>query len=207
VGVPDVSENTSQNFPDYPGTREDFRATAMAFSQLAGVLGGFSITILVLVLSFLSKNKDASDWSVALLLLASTSYIYGSGMFANSMNVRAIARTSRHPADIDSVQVSTFRSGLWGFHIGNVLLPVAIVIIVFQESLWIGVVASIMMCFVAWQVVGVNYLDWRRLSRSEEGEEVDGNQDAQGQPVSPALEPPDSPSGNGLGWPDVKPRP
>lgn len=197
--MPDVSEDIDQNFPDYPGTMEDFRATATAFSQLTGVLGGFSITILVLILSFSSDHKAARDWSVALLLLAGTSYIYGSGTFANSMNVRALAWPSMNPGEIHSIQQNVFRTGLWGFHIGNVFLPAAIVIIIYQESLWIGVAASIIMSLVAARVVSINFFSWMRIWRSAEGEKVDGNQDAQGQPVSSALEPPESPSGNGLG--------
>ena len=175
--MPDVSEDIDQNFPDYPGTMEDFRATATAFSQLSGVLGGFSITILVLILSFLSENKVARDWSAALLLLAGTSYIYGSGMFANSMNVGALSRISRHPREVRSIQNRVFWTGLWGFHMGNVFLPAAIVITVYQESLWVGVAASIIMSLLAARVVTVNYLSWITILRSPESRIIDGNED------------------------------
>jgi hypothetical protein len=47
----DISDDV-ERLPTYPETMEDFRATATAFSQLTGVLGGFSMTILVLILTF-----------------------------------------------------------------------------------------------------------------------------------------------------------
>jgi hypothetical protein len=61
---------------------DDFRATAAAFSQLTGVLGGFCITVLVLVLdsTSLSESKTAQDWVVGLLLFAALFYIYSSGI-------------------------------------------------------------------------------------------------------------------------------
>ena len=69
--------DTDDNFAQTPSANtektgaENFRATATAFSQLTGVLGGFSITILVLVLnpSLLGAHKTARDWTIGLLLL------------------------------------------------------------------------------------------------------------------------------------------
>jgi hypothetical protein len=155
--VTDTGADLAQTSPEHPETMEDFRATATAFSQLTGVLGGFSMTILVLILALLEENKTARDWTVALLLLAATAYIFSSGVLANSMNVGAFAKWNFHPKEIRSVQQRVFRFGIGLFHIGNTFLPVAIVITVYQESLWIGLVASIVIVLLAATVVAINF--------------------------------------------------
>jgi hypothetical protein len=161
----------AQTSPSYPGTIEDFRATATAFSQLAGVLGGFSMAILVLLLSLLRSNETARDWTVGLLLFAATAYIYSSGLLANSMNVVVLARwCSQDRREIFTLQRRVFNSGIRLFHVGNMLLPIAIVITVYQASLWVGVIASVAIFLLAMRVVTINIFGSRSSPRRLKGE-------------------------------------
>ena len=156
---------------------EDFRASATAFSQLTGVLGGFSMTILVLVLdsSLLESHKSARDWIAGLLLLAAAIYICASGLLANSMNVGAFRFVAmRHggsPKGIFRAQQRAFNVGIGLFHAGNVLLSSGMVVTVYQASLPVGSVASVAIFLTAALVVSVNIhvfrprLRWPRLGR------------------------------------------
>lgn len=197
-----MNNDAAGSSSDYLGTMEDFRASATAFSQLTGVLGGFSMTILVLVLSLVQENKTARDWSAALLLLAATSYIYASGILANSMNVDALAQVASNSESMRNFQNRIFTRGVIAFHTGNVLLPVAIVVTLYQESLWVGVAASIIMCLVAALVVNENIVSGIRLMRSAKEQKKNGNTKLLINPISPASEHRDFPSESGLGWPD-----
>jgi hypothetical protein len=140
-----------------PETMEDFRASATAFSQLAGVLGGFSLTILVLVLTLVNENKAARDWTVGLLLIAATAYIYAAGILANSMNVGALAKGRIDRRAIRSSQQDAFNAGIIIFHTGNTFLPIGITITIYQESLWVGLAASIVIVLIAARVVTINF--------------------------------------------------
>jgi hypothetical protein len=146
--------------PRHPETMDDFRATATAFSQLTGVLGGFSMTILVLVLGLAGENKTARDWTVALLLVTATAYIFAAGLLANCMNVGVFAKLSNTNSRIAIFQIqrSAFSNGILLFHVGNFFLPIAIVITVYQESLLVGLIASIAIFLLAAIVVIGNFL-------------------------------------------------
>jgi hypothetical protein len=155
----DTNDSSAQTPPTYT---ENSRATATAFSQLGGVLGGFSIAILVLVLgsSPLGSHKTARDWTVGLLLLAAVAYISSSGLLANSMNAdtfMAIAKRRNYPQSfVSSTQKVAFRNGIALFHIGNIFVSAAIFIIVYQTSLWVGIIVSIVIVFVVIIVVIIN---------------------------------------------------
>jgi hypothetical protein len=197
--VTNASDDLTQIVPDYPGTIEDLRATATAFSQLTGVLGGFSITILVLILGLLGENKAARDWTVALLLFAATAYIYRSGILANSMNVSALARAGSHPMQIRETQQHVFNHGIEAFHVGNIFLPAAVVVTVYQESLWVGLAASALSSLLAAQVIRINILrarHLRRLASAELPSEAEASI-----PETPGCS--NAPTGGGLGWPDI----
>ena len=155
----DTNDSSAQTLPNYT---ENTRATATAFSQLTGVLGGFSITILVLVLgsSPLSTHKTARDWTVGLLLLAAVAYISSSGLLANSMNADTFtliaARRHKPPSYVSSTQQGAFGIGIALFHIGNIFLAAAVFIIVYQTSLWVGIIASIVIVLIVIIVVIIN---------------------------------------------------
>lgn len=144
--------------PRHPETMDDFRATATAFSQLTGVLGGFSMTILVLVLGFIGENKLSRDWTVALLLVAATAYIFAAGILANCMNVGVLATLGKGRIPVFQLQLRAFSTGIRLFHLGNVFLPIAIVVTVYQESLLIGLIASIVIFLATLIVVAGNFL-------------------------------------------------
>jgi hypothetical protein len=178
--------------PRHPETMEDFRATATAFSQLTGVLGGFSMTILVLVLGLTTENKAARDWTVALLLVASTAYIFAAGLLANCMNVGVLARLSGR-VPVFQVQRSVFNNGIRLFHLGNIFLPVGIIVTVYQESLLVGLIASIAVFLLAFIVVIGNFLaPWLAGMTTVESPN-DSNQNESEQAQQSA--------GSGLGWP------
>ena len=66
---------------------EDASPAAAAFSSVSGVLGGFSMTLVVLALSPQVISSDISkDWIVATILLSAGLYIYASSIFANAMS-------------------------------------------------------------------------------------------------------------------------
>jgi hypothetical protein len=160
--------DTNDNPAQAPLTgAENFRATATAFSQLTGVLGGFSITILVLVLdsSLLGAHKTARDWTVGLLLLAAVAYISSSGLLANSMNVDTFMelakRRGRPQSDVSSIQQGGFSAGIAFFLIGNILLAAAIFITIYQASPLvglIGLIGSIVIVFVAVIAATINII-------------------------------------------------
>jgi hypothetical protein len=156
----DTDDSSAQTPPTYT---ENSRATATAFSQLTGVLGGFSITILVLVLgsSPLSAHQTARDWTVGLLLLAAVAYISSSGLLANSMNAdffMVIAkRRNLPPSSVPSIQQVAFGVGIALFHLGNIFLAAAVFIIVYQTSLLVGIIASIVIVIIATIVAIINF--------------------------------------------------
>lgn len=118
-------------------TMDDFRATATAFSQVTGLLGGFSITILILVLprDFLSDQLNAKNWIVGLLLLAASFYVYSASIFANSMNAMALRKFG--------VRKMAFNHAVVTFHLSNILLGSAVFVLVYQFSFLVGFIAMI----------------------------------------------------------------
>jgi hypothetical protein len=158
-----------------PASIDDFRACSAAFSQLTGVLGGFCITVLVLVLdsSTLGRNEFAQDWIVGLILFVAMSYIFSSGVLANSMNAVGFQRRFKvmgePPGRLYTLQRNIFAAGLFWFHVGNVLLTVSLLILVLQYSLKIGLGAMIVIAAFAIRVVYVNirgqYRTRKRLAR------------------------------------------
>jgi hypothetical protein len=180
---------------------DDFRATATAFSQLTGVLGGFSMTILVLVLGFAGGNKSERDWAAGLLLIAGTAYIVSSAHLANCMNVGIFSRFSHHRDEIFKIQSSTFSFGIMLFHLGNVFLPAAIIVIVYQESLVVGLVASAVVFVLAVWYVTINfysmsflpYRTYRGDIRNDTPGSTRQTSDSEGQVESTTWD--------GLGWP------
>src|SRR5580700_8476583 len=105
-----------------------------------------------------NENKTARDWTVGLLLIAATAYIYAAGLLANSMNVGALAKGRVDRRAIRSSQQDAFNAGIVIFHIGNTFLPIGIVITVYQESLWVGLAASIVIVLIAVRAVARNIL-------------------------------------------------
>jgi hypothetical protein len=151
------------------------------------------MTILVLVLGFISENKSSRDWTVALLLIAATAYIFAAGILANCMNVGVLARLSRGRVPVFLIQQRTFSTGIRLFHTGNVFLPIAIVITVYQESLLIGLIASVAIFLLTLIVVVGNFLAPWLVGRggSESRDDSEPSERAQGQWST----------GGGLGWP------
>ncbi|CAA9574773.1 MAG: hypothetical protein AVDCRST_MAG88-2712 [uncultured Thermomicrobiales bacterium] len=132
-----------------PFDKDDHRGAAAAFSQLSGVLGGFCITIVVLVLdeSFLQAHGTEKNWAITLLLLAGVIYIASSGILANSMNspvfIRRLMRRGRSLDGLFALQREVFGNGIALFLVGNVLLAAALTVILFQYSVFLGVIAVI----------------------------------------------------------------
>ncbi len=126
--------------PD-PFPAEDFRATSSAHSQLAGVLGGFCFTILVLVLSpdFLQGNRAVKDWVLGLLLLSSVSYVFASSLLANAMNALVLKTVT------DRCRV--FYIGMLISSAAHVLLAITLTILVYQFSSTVGTIAAVAIVF------------------------------------------------------------
>ncbi len=117
---------------------EDFRATFSAHSQLAGVLGGFCFTILVLVLSpdFLKDNDNVKDWVLGLLLLASVSYVFSSSLLANVMNSLVLKQVAERRR--------VFYIGMLISSAAHVLLAITLTVLVYQYSSTVGTIAAAM---------------------------------------------------------------
>lgn len=78
------------------------------------------MTILVLILGLGGESKVSRDWTVALLLVAATAYIFAAGLLANCMNVGVLATLSKGRVPVFPIQLRTFSIGIHLFHLGNV---------------------------------------------------------------------------------------
>jgi hypothetical protein len=130
---------------------DDFRATATAFSQVSGLLGGFSITILVLALSkdFLTNQPALKDWIIGLLLFAAFIYVASASFLANSMNALVLKKFETRK------QTFSFAIGL--FHLANLLLGATMIILVYQFSSTVGLIALIIIGGVIVIVAAFNF--------------------------------------------------
>jgi hypothetical protein len=121
----------------------DTSSAAAAFSSVAGVLGGFSITIVVLALTPGTIVSDSGkDWVVGLVLLSAGLYIYSSGIFANSISFAT--KKTKH---------AVFNVALVLFHLSNLLLSIGVLLLAFQFPLHVTRVASGIIAFFALLVV------------------------------------------------------
>ena len=152
------------------------------------------MTILVLVLGLIGENKVSRDWTVALLLVAATAYIFAAGLPANCMNVGVLATLSKRRIPVFQIQLRVFSTGISLFHLGNVFLPIAIVVTVYQESLLIGLIASIVIFLMTLIIVVENF---RAPWLAGKGSVKFGNDSKPDEPEQgrPQVE-------GGLGWPD-----
>ncbi|MGE5141165.1 MAG: hypothetical protein ACM3JD_16980 [Rudaea sp.] len=132
----------SSNLSPEHAAADDFRASATAFSQLSGILGGFCFTILVLVLSpdFLKNNSTAKDWITGLLLLTALSYVVSSSFLANSMNSLFIKK-AKHRRRV-------FDVGLILSNVAHVLLAFSLAVLVFQFSSIVAWVAAVAIALI-----------------------------------------------------------
>lgn len=121
----------------------DTSSAAAAFSSVAGVLGGFSITIVVLALTPGTIVSDSGkDWIVGLVLLSAGLYIYSAGIFANSISF--VAKKTKY---------TVFNVALVLFHLSNLLLSVGVLLLAFQFPLHVTRVAAVIITFFALIVV------------------------------------------------------
>lgn len=121
----------------------DASSAAAAFSSVAGVLGGFSITIVVLALTPGTITSNSSkDWVVGLVLLSAGLYIYSAGIFANSISFAA-----------KKTKYRVFNVALVLFHLSNLLLSIGVLLLAFQFPLLITRIAAIIIAFFALIVV------------------------------------------------------
>lgn len=160
---PDASVGGTLNY-------DDFRSTAAAFSQLSGVLGGFCITILVLVLDqgFLADHGGAKEVAIVLLLITGVLYTASSGLQANSMNSLDFMLypngTKRTPKKLEEAQVRMFRGGMTMFLGSNILLAIDLAIILFYHSTGIAfaVMAVILLAAVGFALSHVYFTRGRK---------------------------------------------
>lgn len=121
----------------------DTSSAAAAFSSVAGVLGGFSITIVVLALTPGTIVSDSGkDWIVGLVLLSAGLYIYSAGIFANSISFAA-----------KKTKYTVFNVALVLFHLSNLLLSIGVLLLAFQFPLHVTRVAAVIITFFALLVV------------------------------------------------------
>lgn len=136
-------------------TREsDVSPTASAFSSVSGVLGGFSITLVVLGLTpGMISNDKTKDLIVALVLLSAGLYIYASTIFANAISYKK-----------EQVKQRVFKSGLVLFHLSNLCLSLGILIFTFQFPLFFTKIVAIVITLFAFVVAMFNLI--RKMSVS-----------------------------------------
>lgn len=65
-------------------------------------------------------------------------------------------RRNKPPSFVSSTQQVAFSTGIVLFHIGNIFLAAAVFIIVYQTSLWVGIIASVVIVLIVIIVVIVN---------------------------------------------------
>lgn len=125
---------------------KDASPAAAAFSSVTGVLGGFSITIVVLALTpGTIASNSSKDWIVSLVLLSAGLYIYSSGIFANSISFEE-----------KKVKYRVFKSALLLFHLSNLLLSTGLLLLTFQFPLFVARIVAIIIAFCAFMVATVN---------------------------------------------------
>ncbi len=125
---------------------EDASPAAAAFSSVSGVLGGFSMTLVVLALSPQVISSDTSkDWIVAIILLSAGLYIYASGIFANAISFKD-----------KSVKYHVFNSALTSFHIANLLSSLGLLLLTFQFHLLVAKIAAASIALLAFRVAIIN---------------------------------------------------
>jgi hypothetical protein len=144
-------ENSSSPSPNQEILRlireKDASPAAAAFSSVTGVLGGFSITIVVLALTPGTIAINSSkNWSVSLVLLSAGLYIYSSGIFANSISF-----------EDKKIKYRVFTSALLLFHLSNLLLSIGILLITFQFPLFVARLVATLIAFCAFIVATRNF--------------------------------------------------
>jgi hypothetical protein len=130
-----------------PGLVEDISSTSSAFSQVAGILGGFSVTLVVLALSpgVISSNFG-KDWVIGLILFSASLYILSSSYFANAISYEdKIIKTK--------IYVFTLRF----FHLSNFLLSIGLLIFIFQFSLVISKIVAVLITVCASYIAFTNW--------------------------------------------------
>ncbi len=126
---------------------KDISSAAAAFSQVTGILGGFAITIVVLVLSpGILQNEIGKDWIVGVVLLGAAIYITASGLLANAM-------TFEDPR----MSASVFNVGIFLFHLGNLTLCVGILLTTFQIEMFVSRIVAGIICFLAVWFAVINF--------------------------------------------------
>jgi len=80
------------------------------------------------------------------------------------MNASALTRVAKRTGrQLKQIQNEAFGTAVVLFHCGNLVLPIAIIVIVYQASLWVGLVASSVVFAIALRVVTVNLVGLRRI--------------------------------------------
>jgi hypothetical protein len=132
---------------------DDMRPAAGAFTQVAGALGGFAITIMVLLLSNRDAAKDLlSDVTVAVLLLAGFGYIFSSSVFANSTTYRSNTTVN-----------GVFNVGVSYFHVANMLLAFGLLLLLIRSTGLVSTIIGAVIFLRTTQVAVANL--WRYLRR------------------------------------------
>lgn len=99
----------------------DLKDAAGNFSQLCGVLAGFCIAFVILLLTpavFSSSGGITQDWAVSLVILSAALYMLSAAIFANVARFKSVEM--RWPYNL----------GITIFHLSNVLTLGALVIII-----------------------------------------------------------------------------
>lgn len=126
---------------------EDISAAAAAFSSVSGVLGGFSVTIVVLALSpSVILSNSGKDWLVGIVLFSAGLYIYSSGIFANAIYF-GDKQTKR----------AAFELARKAFHLANIFLSLGLLLLTFQFPLLVARIAAIIITFLAFWAATINF--------------------------------------------------
>lgn len=137
----------------------NFCATATAFSAAAGVLGGFSITVLVLVLpaDFLKDSPHIKDCCVGLILMAAFLYVTACLLLANSMNSMMLTDAR--------VRLQAFTNGIRLLHVANIGLASSLTILTLEFSSFFGRIVIGFVVAGAVLVAVLNFVGAGRMMR------------------------------------------
>ena len=140
--------STKPPFGDASSGLRDPGPVVVAFFQVSGLLGGFCVTILVLALTPSVFPTGANiDWLTATLLLASGVFIASAGILANAQNTLVLEHR---------VRLAAFAWGIVLFHVANMLLSVAFILIAYQFPLPVTHITAVIICVFAGIVALVN---------------------------------------------------
>jgi len=133
---------------------QSMQSSASAFAGVSGVLGGFSIALVTLLLAHNEYGKRITrmvDWIVAIGIVAAGLYIITAGLLANCIAILG--------SDFEG-GIIVYNRSICLFHFTNILLLAAFALLARVYSLRVGFVAAIVATVLVSLIALINIVSW-----------------------------------------------